>query len=141
MPNYALWVSTNQESESQELFIFRKSYIFGRDTRRLLFVNHVVSDSTDGVGNVLFEVQDKGGSKTGANAMVFFSSNPDGISKYEMTLQETPGYITREGTVHREEAFAVVVSNLGTINHTVRLFERASFYDREDHLICEIVRR
>jgi hypothetical protein len=136
---YSFWVAADGLSDQQELFIFQKVQ-FGPIERTIIwerfhFACHASSDADEIVSQVMFTPRNTRNKKQSVNWMVFYSSNKHHISHIDITIKEDSKVCILKSGVATEQAFSVVLPDLGTQDGVYREFVKAEFFDKEGNLV------
>lgn len=142
--DYAYWIAADGDSsKSQEIFIFRKKYLFmthGFD--RFVFVTSSVqskeSNSGSLIGSFQFHTRRDNGEKEDASTLLFYSSTADNdIVRYECIVEENGTQKREEGHVnYGNEVWLIKFTDIrsGENNESKKILE-VKFYDKNNKLI------
>lgn len=142
--DYAYWIASNGDSsKSQEIFIFKKKFVWPFHCDRYQFVisstqNISAADVTD-AGSIQFFTRNDKGEKENEATLLFYGAIADSnIVKYEYTLTVKEGSSVYKGNVIKSESvWFVKFYGLGnTDENSKKLITDVKFFDADDNLIC-----
>lgn len=135
-PNYAFWVSEYTGSE-QELFVFIKKTICGIDLNRFSLVIAATSNPESDVGSIKFTPRSENGEKRDTSLLIYFSSNPNQISRYHVTYLKDGDIFEQDESISIDQAFVICIPDLGISASTSKKIQNVKFYDVDENIIFE----
>ena len=106
--NYSFWVSEDKKSDQQELFVFYKKYPFGKRMN----LSFQAATKKKAVGNALIFLTSQNSKYSVQPLVVYYSSNPEQIVAYTLTITEGGNSRIIQGTVERDRPFLIDISDI-----------------------------
>lgn len=137
LEGYRFYVACGQdETSGQEMFIFRKKLLLGIfDIDRYEFIHHVKGSPNQPVSSLEFEAKGTY-AKEETGVVLFFSSNKQNISSYQISYQENARYCEVTGYVATEMPFATAMVGVGNSEYSNKIYLGAIFYNEDNDVIA-----